>query len=36
MYLEEWKLTRERVKNEIYAIDKKEVDLLKEKLSNAS
>ena len=32
--VEEWKLTREEVKNEIYEKDRNEVDILKEKLVN--
>ena len=34
--IEEWKLTRESVKNEIYENDRKEIAVLKEKLVNAS
>ena len=33
--MEEWKLTREKIKNEIYEGDKKEIDILKNKLINA-
>ena len=34
--MEEWKLTRESVKNEIYEKDRKEIDLLEERLIKAS
>ncbi|KKL09782.1 hypothetical protein LCGC14_2562430, partial [marine sediment metagenome] len=36
MNVEEWKLTREEVKNEIYEKDKNKIVILKEKLVNAS
>jgi len=34
--VEEWKLTREEVKNEIYEKDRNEIGILKEKLINTS
>ena len=34
--VEEWQLTREKVKNEIYEIDKKDIGILKEELVNVS
>ncbi len=34
--MEEWQLTREKIKNEIYEQDKKDIGILKEELVNAS
>ena len=34
--VEEWKLTREKIKNEIYEKDRNEISILKEKLVNTS
>ncbi len=34
--MEEWKLTREKIKNELYEEDRNEIGILKEKLANTS